>query len=438
MRAAVPGSCAVTLAQSLTVSATFNPPSPVLQLNPTSLSFSGLAGTSPPARQSVSIVNGGGGTLSGLSITSIKYGGSEPSWLDATISGTTISVGASPGQLQPGSYTASVVVGSSNGGSATLGVTFAVAAPPPILRLSPSTLQFSAVSGGASPARQPVAAVNGGGGTLAGINIVSITYGGSESPWLDATISGTTVSIGVSPSKLPAGTYTASVVVGSATGGNANLSVTFTVTAGPILQLSPTSVSFSGVSNGPNPPRQSVSIVNGGGGTLAGLAVSNVTYPGLPPSLWADATLTGTTLSVGATPAKLPPGNYTATILIVSSNGGNATLNVGIAVAAPPPVLGLTPNALTFGALFGSAPPPAGQPVRASNISGGPFTDLGTLSVGANTSSWLRVNIDGSSIVVTPTSTTVGRGTVTGVVTIISSKGGSATIAITYNLSFIG
>jgi hypothetical protein len=48
------------------------------------------------------------------------------------------------------------------------------------------------------------------------------------------------------------------------------------------------------------------------------------------------------------------------------------------------------------------------------------------------------VNIDGTTIVVTPTSTTVGRGTITGVVTIVSSRGGSATIAITYNISFIG
>jgi hypothetical protein len=281
--------------------------------------------------------------------------------------------------------------------------------------------------------------VNAGGGTLAGINIASITYGGSESPWLDATVSGTTISVGATPSKLQPGNYSATVLVNSATGGNASFTVAFAVSAPPpILRLSPTSLAFSGVSTGTNPPRQSVAIVNGGGGTLAGVAVSSITYPGFPPALWADATLTGSTLSVGATPAKLPPGNYTASILIVSSNGGNATLSVSIAVAAPPPVLGLTPNALTFSALAGSSVPPA-QTVRIVNNGFGSVPDLGTLSVGANTSSWLRVSINGDVVTVQPNTTTaIGRGTNTGIVTINSSRGGSATIAITYFITFIG
>jgi hypothetical protein len=226
--------------------------------------------------------------------------------------------------------------------------------------------------------------------------------------------------------------------VGSANGGSATLTVTFVVGAQPpVLRLSPTSLSFSGVSNGPSPARQSVSIVNGGGGALSGVAVSNISYPATPPALWADATLSGTTLSVGASPAKLPPGNYTATILVVSSNGGNATLSVSIAVAAPPPVLGLTPNTLSFGALYGNSLPSA-QVVRASNIGFGTFADLGTLSVGANTSSWLRVSIDGDIVVVAPTTTTLGRGPFTGVVTINSSRGGSATISVTYTITVIG
>jgi hypothetical protein len=299
-------------------------------------------------------------------------------------------------------------------------------------------LSFSGVAGGQNPAAKSVDAGNAGGGTIAGVNIVSTTYGGSEPAWLDATVSGTTINVVASPAKLAAGTYTAAVVVGSATGGNATFTVTFTVAPQPpILRLSPTSLTFSGVSNGQTPARQNVSIVNGGGGTLTGLDVSTITYSGSPNSQWVDARLSGTTISVGATPAKLLPGNYSATILIVSSNGGNATLTVTIAVAAPPPSLGLDPNALTFGALFNSSLP-GGQAVRAVNLSGGAVSDLGVLSVGGNTSQWLRVNIDGTTIVVTPTSTTVGRGTITGVVTIVSSRGGSATIAITYNISFIG
>lgn len=430
------GSCVVTVAQSVSVQAAFNVPTPVLQLSPTSLSFTGTSGAASPARQSVSVVNGGGGTLSGVAITSIRYGGSESPWLDATLSGTTISVGASPANLPTGNYTASVVVGSANGGSATLTVTFTVAPQPPILRLSPTSLTFSGVSGAASPARQNVQAVNGGGGTLAGVNIASIKYGGSETPWLDATVSGNTISVGATPTRLGAGNYSATVVVNSATGGDATFTVSFAVAPPPSLRLSPTSLSFSGVSGGANPARQNVSILNGGGGTLAGLAVSSITYPGFPPALWADATLTGTTLSVGATPVKLPPGTYTASIVITSSNGGNATLSVSIAVATPPPILGLSSDTLSFGTIFGSTLP-SGKTVRALNIGFGTFADLGPLSVGP-TSPWLRVSFDGDIVVVQPNTTTLGRGMFTGTVTINSARGGSATISVTYFITVIG
>jgi hypothetical protein len=198
-----------------------------------------------------------------------------------------------------------------------------------------------------------------------------------------------------------------------------------------VLTLSPTSISFSGVSNGPNTARQSVSIINAGGGTLAGVAVSNVTYPGFPPSQWVDPVLTGTTLSVGAVPAKLPPGNYTATVLIVSSNGGNATLSVSIAVTAPPPILTLTPNALSFSGIVGV--PISGQTVRASNTGAGTVADLLPLSVGGKPS-FVNVSFDGNVVVVTPVAG-LGAGAGTGTITINSPRGGSATISVTISIT---
>ena len=330
------GSCVVTLAQSASVGARFNSPAPVLQLSPTSVSFTGLSGGTNPARQTVSVVNGGGGTLTGIVVSSITYPSVPPSlWLDAFISGNTVSVGATPANLPAGTYTGSIAIGSANGGSATLGVTIVVSPRPPVLRLNPTSLAFSGVSGRASPPRQNVSAVNDGGGILAGVTINSIRYGGSESPWLTATVSGGTI-------------------------------------------------------------------------------------------------------TVGADPSKLLPGNYTATVVVGSSNGGNANLSVTFAVAAPPPILTVTPDTMTFIQGEGIPVPPP-KSARASNTGTGTLGDLGRLGVdGNNTTSWLRVSLDGNLIVVTAVTGNLARGVHKGIVTITSTRGGNAIISVTFHVGVIG
>jgi hypothetical protein len=329
------GSCVVTLAQSQSVSARFNAPAPVLQLSPTTLSFAGVSAGSNPTRQSVSIVNGGGGTLTGVVVSSVTYPNVPPSlWLDAFVSGNAVSVGASPANLPAGTYTGTVALSSANGGNATLGVTIVVSPAPPELRLNPTSLSFSGVSGGASPARRNVSIVNDGGGVLAGVTVTDIRYGGSETPWLSPTVSGNTI-------------------------------------------------------------------------------------------------------SVGADPAKLPPGSYTATVTVGSSNGGTAQLGVTFTVTAPPPRLALTPNVLTF-ISSEATPVPQAQTVRASNIGSGTVADLGRLGVDTgNTASWLRVSFDGNIVVVTAVAANLSRGTHKGIATITSTRGGNATISVTFEVGVI-
>src|SRR5439155_3562155 len=75
-----------------TVSVTFvvSPPAPASDLSPTSVSFGATPGGANPAPQTVSITNGGGGTLSGLAVEPISYGTGQPTgWLSATLSGST-------------------------------------------------------------------------------------------------------------------------------------------------------------------------------------------------------------------------------------------------------------------------------------------------------------------------------------------------------------
>jgi hypothetical protein len=222
-------------------------PAAVIGLAPTAVSFAGTQGGTSPAAQTIAVTNGGGGALSGLAIGTIGYSAGATGWLAAGISGTTapatVTLTATLGSLVAGTYTATVPVTSSANGVTnspqTVTVTFTVTAAPPGIVLTPTSRTFTATAGGSSPAAQTVAVANGGGGTLSGLAIGTITYGAGATGWLAAGIGGTTapatVTLTATLGSLVAGTYTATVPVTSSASGVTNspqtVTVTFTVSA---------------------------------------------------------------------------------------------------------------------------------------------------------------------------------------------------------------
>ena len=76
----------VTMNANKTVTAVFTAATQHIQLSTSSLTFSATAGGASPAAQTVSITNGGSGTLSGLTIT---FPDGQPTWISATLSGGT-------------------------------------------------------------------------------------------------------------------------------------------------------------------------------------------------------------------------------------------------------------------------------------------------------------------------------------------------------------
>lgn len=200
-----------------------------------------------------------------------------------------------------------------------------------------------------------------------------------------------------------------------------------------VLSLSPRSLSFSGVAGSQTlPPRQTVTASNTGGGTLGAITIANISY-GSTASGWLDATVSGSTISVGANPANVTAGNHTATVTVRSANGGSATFTASFAVTNPPPRLGLTPNVLSFSTTVSTSP--AAKTVRASNIGFGTFADLGPLSAGTGTSSWLKIGFDGDIVVVAPSVSSFAVGTYAGTAVINSVRGGSATVAVTLTVN---
>ena len=261
-----------TIVVSFTVAA---PPSIVISA--ASATFSAAAAGANPASQQLSITNGGGGTLSGLS-TSITYA-SGTGWLTATLNTTTapatLTLQATTGSLAAGTYSASVVVASAVAGNSprTVAVTFTISTGP-VIAVTPTSLTFASLTT-ASPASQSVSVTNGGGGSLTGLS-AAVEYV-SGAGWLTATLNTATApaTLTVQPAvgSLAVGTYTANVRLSSTVAGVSSVlvPVTYNVTSGPSIVLSATSRSFAAVVGSAEPAAQTVSVTNGGGGTLSSL-----------------------------------------------------------------------------------------------------------------------------------------------------------------------
>jgi glucose/arabinose dehydrogenase len=205
------------------------PPPPLLTVTPSSLSFSGTAGGAGPASKTLSVINAGSGALPFTATD-------DATWLSVSpASGSApadLTVAVNTAGLAAGTYTGTVRVESAgvSGSPKLIAVTLTVTPPqPPVLSVTPSSLAFSVVEGGAAPPSQSLAVANTGGGTL--------SFATSDNAsWLAATpATGTapeSVSVSVNPAGLTRGTYTGSVRIDAAgaTGTPATIPVTLTVT----------------------------------------------------------------------------------------------------------------------------------------------------------------------------------------------------------------
>ena len=224
--------------------------SPAISLSPMSLSFSAVQGGASPAAKTVSVTNIGAGTLSGLS-TSVSYTNGS-GWLSASLdtatAPATLTVTATTGSFAAGTYNATVSVSSvvASNSPQTVAVSFVISSSGPAISLSPTSLSFSAVQGGASPAAKTVSVTNIGTGTLSGLS-ASVSYA-NGSGWLSASLNTTTapatLTVTATTGSLAAGTYNATVSVSSGVASNSpqTVAVSFAISAGATYTLT-TSVS---------------------------------------------------------------------------------------------------------------------------------------------------------------------------------------------------
>lgn len=216
--------------------------SPSIRLNPTALSFSGIAGSTNPTAQLFNVSNPTGGTLS-WSLSS------NAAWLSlSAASGTTttetdsISASVNLSGLTAGTYTAAinVVAGGATNTLQVIPVSLTVAAAPtatPVIGLSLTSLTYAGTAGGTNPSNQSFTVSNTGSGTLT-------WTAGDSAGWLTLSpAAGTntgTVTASVNLTGLAAGTYSGTITVAATGATSKTLPVSLTVSPGKTTSSSAT------------------------------------------------------------------------------------------------------------------------------------------------------------------------------------------------------
>ena len=405
--------------QLLTATLTVGPP-PVLALSPPSVSFTAAAGGSAPAPQSVLIDNAGGGTLAGLALGNTAYGAGASGWLTASLMASggsnSVQLSANSTSLAIGNYTAIVPVTTSNPfvATANIGVTLMVGAAQ-VIAIATPTVSRTVSQGGTSPAPTTVSVTNSGTGTLSGLSADPVVYTGGAGGWLSASLLGTSAPTGVAltfnTASLAVGTYSARVTVRSSLSGvfPADLTVALTVQSGAVIAVTPSPVSFVGLSGGSDPTPQALSVTNVGVGALTGLSLGNTLYGSGQPVGWLSASLAGTsaptTLNMSAAIASLPPGTYSATVPVQSALSGVTAKPITVILRVnPATTMALSSSNVTMNAPNGGGNP-ANATVTVSNTGSNPLSGLVvTVSyAGSTPTNWLTATLSGTDAPATVT-----------------------------------
>jgi hypothetical protein len=285
---AVAGVAARNISVQLVVS-----PGPAIALSATTVNVSAVIGVNPAAPV-VQITNGGGGTLSNLTLDGVQYtAGPQGGWLNpvlgSTSAPTTLTLNVASSALATGSYTATLAVRSSvaSNSPVTLTVNLTVG-PPPVIAASPSSLSFATWANAPSqfiPGAQMVLITNSGGGTLTGLKVDSVKYTSGTAGWLNnpvflgGTTAPTQLVIRPQTAALARGTYTASIFVGAGPGiAPRTITVTYVIQTFTVDLYPLFGAAGCSLCHGPGQPP------NMSGGTPSAIysAISGYVVPGSP------------------------------------------------------------------------------------------------------------------------------------------------------------
>ncbi|MCX8126825.1 MAG: hypothetical protein N3E40_06810, partial [Dehalococcoidia bacterium] len=248
-----------------------------------------------------------------------------------------------------------------------------------------------------------------------------------------------TVTASVNISGLNAGTYNAVITVTAEGASNSPLTLPVTLTiTGPKLSYSPQTFAFSGTTP-QNPPSQTLTLTNSGGGTLNWSINSSHSWLTASPTSGSLTIGQSATATITIHTINLPPGTHLGSLTINISGAGQGPVTVPVTVqVSPGPVLSISQNVLSFEATVGE-PAPDAQTITLSNAGGSALNWSASSNV-----PWLTVSPT-SGVVTTGTAeitvavntTGLNAGTHNGVITITApgAAGSPASIPVTLSLA---
>lgn len=383
-------------ASTVTITVTFNVSAPVqlasLTVTPPNLEFHGLTAGAQPAAQTLTV----GSTGSAISFTGSAITDTGGQWLKLNPSSgtapTTISVSVNTAGLPGGTYTGTITLTPSSGGSTQIPVTLLLTSPV-IVSSSVPSLQFFYQSGAGLPGPQTLT-VSVGNAEFAFSTSTSTT---DLHTWLSASpaasLTPETLIVTVTPGTLPVGTYTGKVRVTllDVAGDPLEIPVTLTISNNPLLTVGGTPPAFGYQPGGTIPAPVAIPI-GSSSGTL-NVAVST-------SSSWIIASLstsqTPASLTIGITPQLLDPGDYTGSVTITAAGAANSPvvipvrLSVGVSGGSGgTSVLTLTQDSLVLNYQIGGLNQLLAQTIGVSN-EGDPLTVTVSTSTSTCGSMWLE------------------------------------------------
>jgi BACON domain-containing protein len=369
-----------------------------LSVNPESLSFSYVVGSSlPPAQQIIVSTGAADSTAPPVSFTASASSGSGGSWLAVSSANGAapgvINASINPSGLAAGVYSGAVTIASANASNGPVTVPVTLTVSKPRLRLQPSAVTLNYQLGGVLPPSQTIA-VSSSGPSLD----FTATRPSVNGLVLDATSGKTPGSLGLSvnASNLRVGTYRTTITISSpGASGPQDLAVTLIVRDKPALIVSPSRLSFISERALPEcsssdscrfttPIAQTISIAAANTNFAASVSPRSA-------GTWLSIdNMTGTTpgsINVSVQPIGLEEGTYTGTISIAAmdSNSNPVIVAVDLTVVRPGQLVA-TPLALSFESQVGS---PTTQSQSISLLSTGEVIGFSAAATGTG---WLSVN----------------------------------------------
>lgn len=416
-----------------------------LSVSPAALTFSASPGSTPPPAQTVTFWKGNDRSKSWSIRTTTSWVAVTPTSGAISTERDQITVSINATDLPAGNYTSTVIISTESFKGRTVKTSIPVSlsvagssTAAPTIRLTPTALSFSGIAGSANPAAQLISLTNPTGGTLSW----SLS---DNAAWLSlSTASGTTttetdsISANVNLTGLAAGTYSAVISISASGAANTpqvvpvSLTVATASTASPVINLSQTSLAFTGTAGGSNPAAQSFTVSNTGSGTLAWTAGDNATWLTVSP---ASGTNTGT-VSATVNLTGLAAGTYSGTITVAATGATSKTLPVSFTVNAAPtatPVIGLSTANLAFTGTAGGTNP-TNQSFTISNTGGGTLT----WTAGAN-ASWLTLSpttgTNTGTVMAAVNLTGLAAGTYSGTITVAATGAASKPLPVSLTVN---